>query len=116
MEQLKRCPFCGSDNVGVWHNRSVSPLIDDSYAVMCYDCHFGLHPAAYKENAITAWNTRKPMERILEQLEKLKMAEYDDSDEEPVYEDAEDIFEDGVSSGKFKAYHKAIEIVKKELN
>ena len=51
----------------------------------------------------------------MERLEELRMAEYDDSDEEPVYTDAEDIFDDGVSNGKFRAYHKAIEIIKEEI-
>lgn len=59
--------------------------------------------------------TRKPLERIMDRLKKLREAEYDDSDEEPEYRDFDDIFDDGVSSGKFKAYHKAIEIVKEEM-
>ena len=57
--------------------------------------------------------TAYDVDAVVRELEELKMAEYDDSDEEPCYEDAEDIYEEGVSAGKFKAYHKAIEIVKR---
>lgn len=69
MSELKRCPFCGGDNVGVWHNRPVSPLIADSYEVRCYNCNFGLRPERLKDKAVEAWNTRKPMQNIVERLE-----------------------------------------------
>ena len=106
MEQLKKCPFCGGEVVTVEGAKC-------NY-VICNIC--GSESALYdtREEAITAWNTRKPMERIVERLEELRMAEYDDSDEEPVYNDFDDIFDDGVSSGKFKAYLKAIKIVREE--
>ena len=68
--KLLKCPFCGGDNVGVWHNRPVSPLIADSYEVRCYNCNFGLRPERLKDKAIKAWNTRKPMQNIVERLEE----------------------------------------------
>lgn len=69
-DRLLPCPFCGGDKVGIWHNRSVSPLIKGSHEVHCYDCHFGLKQEKTEEDAIKHWNTRKPMERIVWQMEK----------------------------------------------
>lgn len=112
MEQLKKCPFCGGE-------AKIDKTTSNAVEVACSECSAST-PLFWafiggKEKAIEAWNTRKPMERILEQLEELRMAEYDDSDEEPKYEDGEDIFDDGVSSGKFIAYRNAIEIIKEEM-
>lgn len=72
-KQLAKCPFCGGDNVGLWNNRSASPLIQSTCEVHCYDCHFGLAPSKTKEEAIEAWNNRKPMDRIMERLEDNKI-------------------------------------------
>ena len=55
------------------------------------------------------------LEEVVERLEELRMAEYDDSDEEPCYTDVEDWYDEGESSGRFEAYGKAIEIVKEEM-
>lgn len=71
MEQLKKCPFCGGENIGVWERKTYS-FFPPLYAVHCYDCHYGLQELSTKEKAIAAWNTRKPMERIVERLENEK--------------------------------------------
>ena len=57
----------------------------------------------------------KPVERVLERLEELRMKEYDASDEELELRDVEDWFDEGESSGRFKAYGEAIEIIKEEF-
>lgn len=64
--ELLPCPFCGGDNVGIWHFQ----LFAHSFEVRCYDCHFGLEQRSTREEAISAWNTRKPIERIVERLEE----------------------------------------------
>ena len=70
--KLLPCPFCGGDNLGFYHNH----LFRDGYEVRCYDCHFGLQESRTKQEAIEAWNTRKPMERIIERLEEeLKLSD-----------------------------------------
>ena len=74
MSELKRCPFCGGDNVGVWHSKFNTHW----YEVHCYDCHFGLSQSYTEEEAIKAWNTRKPMDRIVERLER-NMLDNDDN-------------------------------------
>ena len=67
-DRLLSCPFCGgeagidSDKIG--KGKSLY------YAYCKNDCitQYGYYSS--KESAITAWNTRKPMERILERLEQ----------------------------------------------
>lgn len=58
----------------------------------------------------TAYN----VDKVIKGLERLKETEQNREDEcdEEGYGDAEQIFSDGESQGKFKAYIKAIEIVK----
>ncbi len=53
-------------------------------------------------------------EKVVEQLEKLKKAEQDRSDDcdEDGYGDSEQIYDDGRSQGRYEAYVKAAEIVK----
>lgn len=57
---IKRCPFCGGE----------AKLMDNGHWVWCQHC---LVESAYydtREEAIKAWNTRKPMDRIVERLEE----------------------------------------------
>ena len=87
MEQkIKSCPFCGSHNIdysikttGRWERKY-------HVAMYCKDCNcYGkrilITPLEtsrydvernieYKQLAIDAWNTREPMERIIERLEE----------------------------------------------
>lgn len=58
--------------------------------------------------------TAYDVDKVIKGLERLKETEQNREDEcdEEGYGDAEQIFSDGESQGKFKAYIKAIEIVK----
>lgn len=56
--------------------------------------------------------TAYDMEVVCEELEKLKNAEVDMSDEEPELADAEDIYDEGLAQGRVEAYVKAIEVVR----
>lgn len=51
------------------------------------------------------------IEKILERLEKLKMKEYNDSDDECEYSDPEEVYEEGRSQGRYEGFHEAIQIV-----
>ena len=51
--KLKPCPFCGG---------KASPIfldIEQSFKIVCSDCHIGQYHFFNKEMAIKAWNTRK---------------------------------------------------------
>lgn len=52
-------------------------------------------------------------EKVIKKLVELKQKEYNDSDEEPELSDAEEIYDEGRSQGRFEAYQRAIEIVEK---
>ena len=99
-KQLAKCPFCGGKA------RMLKKLIerkDDvtiEFGVMCYQCGCINEGYRNRELAIKKWNTRKPIERILERLEKQLALEDDLYDE--------------MSSGAHSAYSHAIKIVKKE--
>lgn len=61
MDKLKKCPFCGGEaEFATSHKRWVQ----------CKEC---LAESVYcdtPEQAIAAWNNRKPVEDVLERLEK----------------------------------------------
>ena len=93
--KLLSCPFCGgeagidSDKIG--KGKSLY------YAYCKNDCitQYGYYSS--KESAIKAWNTRKPMESILERLGEESFHRYNDTKNE-----------------KLITLDKAIEIVKEE--
>lgn len=63
---------------------------------------------------IDAQPTAYDVDKVVEELERLKETEHNREDEcdEEGNGDAEQIFSDGESQGKFKAYIKAIKVVK----
>ena len=66
------CPFCGGEAVKMafsWGN------ICDEYTVKCTECGVGTK-VLKSDEAVRAWNTRKPMDDIVERLEEeLKLAD-----------------------------------------
>lgn len=96
MEQLKKCPFCGGEAEVKY---AYSFGFTRNYEAECMKCFCTVGVYLTEAEAITAWNTRKPMERIMERLEEKA--------KEPMYQhDGEDYFVGIVS---------AIEIVKGEM-
>ena len=96
--KLLRCPFCCGEAEFLKGQCEI-----DNY-VMCLECRSKTKLYNTKASAIKAWNTRKPMQNILERLE------------EQVEESATDYYdwEDISYLREKKAYQKAIEIVKEE--
>lgn len=92
--KLLPCPHC-EDGKAVLHTNELT----DKYHVTCCDC--GCRTADFKhpEEAIGSWNTRKPMERIIERLEVKKRRDGTESDRE---------------WGKYIGYVDSIKIVKEE--
>ena len=98
--KLLRCPFCGGEAELLKGQCEI-----DNY-VMCLECRSKTKLYNTKASAIKAWNTRKPMQNIVERLEHFN--------EETFYR------ANGRANGKTLAYgysqgiYKAIEIVKEE--
>lgn len=104
---IKRCPFCGGE-VFVYYSGSQFQFAE----VVCNEC--GCHSDRKKiEEAITAWNTRKPVERILERLEEL-MEKYMNNSEKAA--ELGKAYEKHVvyNGAKGMAFEKAIEIIQGE--
>lgn len=67
-DKIKSCPFCGGEVEKDWG-------IPSLYWVRCIECgaEGGQYPSL--KEAIEAWNTRKPMDRIAEQLKEVSFVE-----------------------------------------
>ena len=63
MSELKCCPFCGGEAILVKNGAGC-------YQVACDNCEVRQYAYAHKnkESAINAWNTRKPMANIVENI------------------------------------------------
>ena len=101
-KRILPCPFCGGEA-----KLMRFPKCERKYVVICENeqCMASVGNYSYsKEKAIKAWNTRKPLERIVERLE----------------EQAEECrkywqeFGDEDSFGGMNAYCAAVKIVKEE--
>jgi hypothetical protein len=103
MSELKRCPFCGGE-------AELACRDFGSWFVRCKKC-FCKTPIFLTERFATiSWNTRKPMERIVERLEE-QAKQYNRRANELV----EKSTEAGIhNKGKACSYEHAIEIVKEE--
>lgn len=73
MSELKRCPFCGIPLKLVGSKRRGNQHYLHEYNNNCILNGFGF--IATDEN-IQQWNTRKPMQNIVERLKELKMQCY----------------------------------------
>ena len=65
-ERLKPCPFCGGE-AKVAHEYTEEWKLE---YVMCFRCGCSTPSAISEDTVIQIWNTRKPMERIMERLEE----------------------------------------------
>lgn len=100
-ERLRECPFCGG-KARIMLEEEDRP--DDTFHnIYCTDCGVQFWVGS-KSEAIAKWNTRKPMERIVETLEQRKNF-YENRMGEGIERDIEDW-------GSVKSYEDAIEIVK----
>lgn len=61
--KLLPCPFCG-EKAEIINHRS------GEYAVECTNCYGKTHRSVTEKLAIERWNTRKPIDRIVEQLQE----------------------------------------------
>lgn len=66
MSKLKPCPFCGGE-AAIYNYEKM--LTGQYKMVECKKCHCTSEKFKKVEDAIAAWNTRKPIQTIVEQLE-----------------------------------------------
>lgn len=106
MSELKRCPFCGGE-------AKIDKTIANTVSVECTVCHASSRmilctEGDIEQKAIEAWNTRIPMQDIVERLEE----------QQKLYEKAREatgwIPDKANYSGFSKAFEEAIAIVKEE--
>ena len=110
MEQLKKCPFCGGE-ADVFKASDLGDFSwnSDRFTVKCRSCFCGTGLYSDSERAIEMWNTRKPMERIVERLEKECKIAYE------AWESTDRVPDKTAYINRSHAYKKAIEIVKEEM-
>lgn len=106
MSELKNCPFCGGEATLV---HGICEL--DNY-VVCQKCLSKTKVFNTKESAIKTWNTRRPVERILERLEE-KGAECKERAKEELNEFCLEMFH--AYENEADGIKKAIEIIKEEV-
>lgn len=63
MADLKPCPFCGGE-------ASARKTYKGTFAVSCNRLCVGQYGYDTEEEAVEAWNTRKPIEEMIAELEK----------------------------------------------
>ncbi len=67
--KLLPCPFCGSEDIKDFGSSAIGGL-SLLYYVTCCECHCRTVVKSTKEEAIQAWNTRKPIERIIKKVQE----------------------------------------------
>ena len=102
MGTLKKCPFCGGEAKYIELKEPFATMF-----VACTVCGIETKRNYLNRNdAIKAWNTRKPMERIVERL----------NDEDMTAVDVANMQFDRYYDGIVEGIEQAIEIVKEELS
>lgn len=112
--KLLNCPFCDGEHI-------VESLIEFVPCLKCLGCGAIMKipmdfKGNYKKELIRKWNTRKPMERILERLETEDMALFNaiNKYQKKMYTDDDALDRVRMLQHKQLSNHKAIEIVKEE--
>lgn len=108
MADLKPCPFCGGEAEIV---KAHSNTTEYPYVVVCKNdlCNASVGKfSTSREKAIEAWNTRKPMEAVVAELEK----EYDLADKEKARCMRENLLQYDEAKGYARGIDTAIEIVR----
>lgn len=114
MSELKCCPFCGGEvEVGLT-NQHNKLFVVGCNTPMCYGNinHFTMVFVS-KESAINTWNTRTPMDNIVEKLEERE--KYLEKAMKESHENGHKFSEEKAMNERV-AIRYAINIVKQEIN
>lgn len=106
MIEVKKCPFCGGEAA----QEAGKDLYGEFECVYCKECSACIK-ADTKEEAIAGWNNRKPVDDVLERLEK----ELNSADAEKKRCAGENPFHFDIAKGYATGIYNAIEIIKEEL-
>lgn len=68
-DKLLNCPFCGGEAETEWHH--------GYWGVRCQSCYAEV-TADGMNDAVTAWNTRKHMDRIIERLKEVAFVDFEE--------------------------------------
>lgn len=105
--KLLPCPFCGGEaNVYEQKHREYQ----STYFVSCKGCHCKSMERIEKDIVIEKWNTRKPIDNIMEQLEEEK--EYSHSDFSRYINEYELSLDDECDDFFYKGLGRAIDIIR----
>ena len=63
-KELLPCPFCGCKDVQFWEADNEM----NRFQIVCMQCFNGTDICVSEKVTIEKWNTRKPIDRIVEQL------------------------------------------------
>ena len=112
-EVLLKCPFCGGEahieEHKFWDEKAKGFTVQ-TYGVVCDNCcSMSWQHHRRKEKAIEQWNTRKPMERIIERSEE-EADEWRDTQKK----DWDNGYNNRFALGMVMGLDTAIEIVKEE--
>lgn len=107
---LEPCPFCGGEAEIIRNYKTATQEYE--YMAWCTElgCNANIDGFVDEESAIKAWNTRKPMERILEQLEE-KALEHAINGQQYSDDEYDNIANEEIN--KRDCYLNAVEIVQK---
>ena len=109
MRELKRCPFCGGE---AELRKHINGRGLEQHYVECLNCDCDMNVSTYSyntvEEAIKVWNTRNPVDDVVEALEEeLKKCEKEWSELNGFHCDR--------AYERMTGYNHAIEIVKEHL-
>lgn len=112
MSKLLKCPFCGGEaRVRDCTREEQTTIVNGEMYKMCGCEHYCAEMFGYtEEEAIEKWNTRTPMDNIVEKLEEEKQRLRNFKNDCIALSDSE------VIAIEEKAYNFAINIVKQEIN
>ena len=106
MSELKCCPFCG----GEAKYMEIKDFFISRF-VTCTKCGIETpRNCLNRKDAIKRWNTRPPMDNIVDKLEEKQHQANKDMQISELYEDVQ------AYGGKYLSFSEAINIVKQEIN
>ena len=112
MNELKKCPFCGGE---VEMFTEQLDAVRDCYNFHCESCNMSVYyDYSDKEEAIEKWNTRTPVDKVIERLEERKLVSRCRGIELSCTGGYGKII-DEINFGMHKAYSQAIEIIKEGM-